>query len=44
MARRGAIDLSGVITRTVPLDLDEVEDALVGLEGFGNDIRTVILP
>ena len=42
MARRGTLDLSGVITRTVSLDLAVVEDALVALEGFGDDIRTVI--
>jgi len=44
MARRGTLDLSGVITRTVPLDLAVVEEALIALEGFGDDIRTVILP
>ncbi len=43
MARRGVLDLSGVVTRTVALDADAVERALVALEGFGDDIRTVIV-
>jgi propanol-preferring alcohol dehydrogenase len=43
MARRGTLDLSGVITNTVPLEAGPVEDALIQLEGFGDDIRTVIV-
>jgi len=44
MARRGTLDFSGVITSTVPLEPGPVEEALVALEGFGDDIRTVIVP
>ena len=43
MARRGTLDLSGVITAEIPLARDAVEDALVALEAFGDDIRTVIV-
>jgi propanol-preferring alcohol dehydrogenase len=41
-ARRGALDLSKVITRTLPLDAKEVNDALDGLEQFGEEGRMVI--
>jgi len=44
MARRGTLDMSGVITCTLPLDLAVVENALIALEDFGDDIRSVILP
>ena len=43
-ARRGALDLSQVITRTLPLDPKAVNEALDGLERFGGDARLVILP
>jgi propanol-preferring alcohol dehydrogenase len=43
-ARRGALDLSKVITRTLPLDAKAVNDALDGLEKFGEEVRTVITP
>lgn len=43
MARRGALDFSDVITARVPLERDPVERALVDLEGFGDDVRTVIV-
>jgi 2-desacetyl-2-hydroxyethyl bacteriochlorophyllide A dehydrogenase len=43
-ARRGALDLSGVITRTVPLEARAVNEALDGLEGFGEEGRIVIKP
>ena len=42
-ARRGVLDLSDVVTRTVPLDAEAVNRALDGLERFGSDIRTVIV-
>jgi hypothetical protein len=42
--RRGALDLSGVITRTIPLDAHAVNDALDGLERFGDEGRVVIIP
>src|ERR1035441_3886740 len=43
-ARRGALDLSKVITRTLPLDAKAVNDALDGLEQFGEEGRAVIMP
>jgi propanol-preferring alcohol dehydrogenase len=43
-ARRGELDLSGVITGTLPLDARAVNEALDGLERFGEDGRMVIRP
>jgi 2-desacetyl-2-hydroxyethyl bacteriochlorophyllide A dehydrogenase len=43
-ARRGAVNLSQVITRAVPLDAKAVNDALDGLEKFGEEGRMVITP
>jgi threonine dehydrogenase-like Zn-dependent dehydrogenase len=43
-ARRGQLDLSGVATRTVPLDAGAVNEALDALERFGGAVRTVIIP
>ena len=43
-ARRGALDLSKVITSTLPLDAKAVNDALDGLEKFGEEGRMVITP
>jgi D-arabinose 1-dehydrogenase-like Zn-dependent alcohol dehydrogenase len=43
-ARRGLLDLSDVITRTVALDADAVNEALDELDRFGSDVRTVIVP
>ena len=43
-ARRGALDLSQVITRALPLDPKAVNEALDGLERFGGEGRMVILP
>jgi 2-desacetyl-2-hydroxyethyl bacteriochlorophyllide A dehydrogenase len=42
--RRGVLDLSSVITRTVPLDAEAINAALDDLESFGPDVRTVIMP
>lgn len=42
-AASGRLDVDGVITRRVPLEAAAVNDALDGLEGFGDDIRTVIV-
>ena len=42
--RRGLLDLSSVITRTVPLQADAVNAALDDLERFGESVRTVIVP
>jgi len=44
MVRRGKLDLSNVVTGTVPLEADAVNAALDGLERFGADLRTVITP
>jgi 2-desacetyl-2-hydroxyethyl bacteriochlorophyllide A dehydrogenase len=42
MARRGVLDTSRVVTRTIPLDPAEINAALDGLERGGPGIRTVI--
>ena len=44
LARTGKLDLSHGIIRTVPLDAQAINDALDGLENFGNDVRVVIVP
>ena len=44
LARRGALDLSRVVTRTVPLDAGAINDTLDELEVFGSGVRTVIVP
>jgi Zn-dependent alcohol dehydrogenase len=41
---RGWLDLSGVVTGTVPLDAGAVNEALDDLARFGGGIRTVITP
>jgi propanol-preferring alcohol dehydrogenase len=42
-ARRGQLDLSDVVTRTVPLDAGEINQVMDALEEFGSDVRTVIV-
>ncbi len=42
--RRGELDLSDVVTRTVPLDADAINAVLDELEEFGGGVRTVITP
>jgi 2-desacetyl-2-hydroxyethyl bacteriochlorophyllide A dehydrogenase len=42
MAAEGRIDVSGVITARVPLEAGAVNAAMDRLEGFGDEIRTVI--
>ncbi len=42
--RRGQLDLSEVVTRTIPLDADAINEALDGLDQFGDKVRTVIVP
>jgi propanol-preferring alcohol dehydrogenase len=44
LARRGALDLSEVVSRTVPLEAGAINAALDGLERFGDTVRTVIVP
>jgi propanol-preferring alcohol dehydrogenase len=43
-ARRGLLDLSDVITRTIPLEAAAINQALDELESFGGAVRTVIVP
>jgi threonine dehydrogenase-like Zn-dependent dehydrogenase len=42
--RRGSLDLSKAITRSVPLDAKAVNDELDQLENFGRSVRVVITP
>jgi Zn-dependent alcohol dehydrogenase len=42
--RRGRLDLSKAITRSVPLDATAVNDELDQLEKFGRSVRVVITP
>ncbi len=44
LARRGALDLSPVVARTVPLEAVPVNDVLDRLDEFKGDVRTVIVP
>jgi propanol-preferring alcohol dehydrogenase len=44
LARRGALDLTDVVTRTVPLEARAINAALDDLERFGDAVRTVIVP
>jgi propanol-preferring alcohol dehydrogenase len=43
-ARRGVLDLSDVVSRTVPLEAGAVNEALDDLGRFGDAVRTVIVP
>jgi propanol-preferring alcohol dehydrogenase len=43
-ARRGMLDLSNVVTRTVPLEADPINEVMDNLEKFGGDVRVVITP
>ncbi len=43
-ARHGVLDLSRIVTHTVPLDPKAVNGALDALERFGGEVRTVINP
>lgn len=44
LARRGKLDLSEAVTRTVALDANAINGALDDLERFGGALRTVIMP
>lgn len=44
MARRGVLDTSRIVTRTIPLEADAINQALDELERFGSGVRTVITP
>ena len=43
-ADRGVIDIDRLVTRRIPFVLAEVNAALDRLEGFGDEIRSVIVP
>jgi len=42
--RQGRLDLSQVISRTIPLDVVAVNEVMDSLEHFGEGVRTVITP
>jgi propanol-preferring alcohol dehydrogenase len=44
LARRGTLDLSGVVTDTVPLDADAINQAMDRIGRFAGDARLVISP
>jgi propanol-preferring alcohol dehydrogenase len=44
LTRRGKLNLSEAVTRTVPLDADAINQALDNLEQFRSDVRTAIVP
>lgn len=44
LARRGRLDLSKVVSRTVPLDASVINGVLDELERFHGDVRTVVVP
>jgi propanol-preferring alcohol dehydrogenase len=44
LARRGILDLSEVVTGTLPLDADVINQAMDRVEEFGGDVRLVITP
>lgn len=43
-ARRGVLDLSHVVARTVPLEADPINATLDALQRFAGEVRTVIVP
>jgi propanol-preferring alcohol dehydrogenase len=44
MARCRILDVSRVVTRTMPLDAQAINETLDRLDNFGSDVRTVIVP
>lgn len=44
LARRKVLDMSKIVTRTIPLDADAINRTLDDLERFSGDVRTVIIP
>lgn len=44
LARRGALDLSDGVSRTIPLEAGAINAALDDLEHFSENVRTVIVP
>lgn len=43
-ARRGALDLTDIVARTVPLDAGAINQVLDALDEFTGDVRAVIVP
>jgi 2-desacetyl-2-hydroxyethyl bacteriochlorophyllide A dehydrogenase len=43
LARRKILDTSKIVTKTVPLDAEEINQVLDDLENFSSDVRTVIV-
>ena len=43
-AQSKMLDISQIVTRTIPLDADAINKALDQLQNFGGDVRTVIVP
>jgi propanol-preferring alcohol dehydrogenase len=44
LTRTGRLDLSHGMIRTIPLEAEAINDALDGLDAFGDDVRVVITP
>ena len=44
LARTGVLDLSAVVSRTIPLEAQAINQTLEALERFSGDVRTVIVP
>src|SRR5574340_207023 len=44
LARRGKLNLSDAITRTIPLEAIPINQAMDNLENFSSSVRTVITP
>jgi 2-desacetyl-2-hydroxyethyl bacteriochlorophyllide A dehydrogenase len=44
LARRGRLDLSGVVTGTLPLEAGAINEAMDRLERYSSDVRLVITP
>jgi propanol-preferring alcohol dehydrogenase len=44
LVQRGSLDLSSVVTRTIPLEAAAINQILDGLDSFSSDVRVVITP
>jgi 2-desacetyl-2-hydroxyethyl bacteriochlorophyllide A dehydrogenase len=44
LARRGTLNLSNVVTDTVPLAAEAINEAMDRIERFGGDVRVVVTP
>jgi len=44
LARHGKLDLSGVVSSTVPLDAGAINEVMDRMEEYGSDLRVVITP